>query len=354
MYGCASEVELPGSKPGDRTAKLAKHLEFQQSYLRTPSGINFSVATLFLNPARLFNSGVLLDMFLMADTPLPFELLRIFTAIAGLLVCVYFDLFNKKNVPDMLLYAFLAISFIVNIFAFNQTTSIYAIETGVVIFAIFYLLYRFGQLGGADVYILASIALLLPVQPKMFLLSQQSSYLSLPFMLNVIIATGISFMLWMLVKTFPVAMKALKTPGKIKWTQLLGSFAMVGAYAIFAYFISQNPIFPPAYFYFASVLVFLSLYFTLFKDAINDSMFEWVYAKDIEVEDILAVDKMEKEFVKKHSLSRLVGEKQLEKLKKIKSKIAVYKNLPPFTPHILIGLVFSILFGSIILLFMNM
>jgi Flp pilus assembly protein protease CpaA len=115
----------------------------------------------------------------------------------------------------MFLYIFLAIAFILNVVAYDSTISFYAIGTAVLVFAAFYLLYKTGQLGGADAYIMTALALLLPIQPKGLLLIAQPSFLSLPFILDIILASGISFMLYMLVRSIPVAFGSLKLPGKL-------------------------------------------------------------------------------------------------------------------------------------------
>ncbi|MFH1306636.1 MAG: hypothetical protein ABIH83_03200 [Candidatus Micrarchaeota archaeon] len=290
-----------------------------------------------------------MDMLLSTSVSLPFEILRISLAIAGTAIGTYFDLFNKKNVPELFLYAFLAAAFLLNLIAYNETATIYGIGTGIVVFAAFYLLYKFGQLGGADVYIMASIALLLPIQPTISPFLYPAFLLTLPFILDIILASGISFMLYMLLRSIPIAINSLTTPGKIEKKSLFGAFLIVLAFGIFSYISSQSMFIPSSYFLFLSIMVLLSLYFTLFKNAINDSMAKLVKAKEVEQEDILAIDKINKKLVKKYMLARLVDAPMLKRIKKMKEKIAVYKHLPPFIPHILIGLIVSILFGNIVI-----
>lgn len=291
----------------------------------------------------------------MEPVTMPFEAIRVAIALAGTLVGTYFDLFNKKNVPEIFLYAFLAIAFITNLAAYNEVATIYGIASAIIVFAAFYILYKAGQLGGADVFILTSIALLLPVQPALFVSSQNSLLPSLPFILNVILASGLSFMLYMIVRSFGVALHALKTPGKIDKKSLFGAFAIVLAFGAFSYIASSSMLISQGYFIFISIMVLLSLYFTIFKNAINDSMADWVPGSKVETEDIIAIDKMEPELVKKYRLSRLVDAPMLERLKHIhEKKVALYSRLPPFLPHVLIGLVFSIFFGNVIFFFANL
>ncbi len=293
-----------------------------------------------------------MDIFLWDYTILPLEQLRIIVAILGVSVGAYFDLFNNKNVPEIFLYSFLAIAFIVNLIAFDSTLSFYAIATAMFVFGAFYLLYKAGQIGGADVYIMASIALLLPVQPHISPFLSQSFLVQIPFMLNVILVSGLSLMVYMLIRSIPVALSSAKSKLKIDNNSLFGCIAIVFAFATFCVISSNLGVVPPIYLILVASLAVFSIYFTLFKDAINSTMIEWVDYHGVEPEDIIAVEKMDKKLVKEYSLSRLVDQAMYTRMKKISGKkIAVYKHLPPFVPHILIGLIFSILFGNVVLFF---
>ncbi|PIT84085.1 hypothetical protein COU37_05510 [Candidatus Micrarchaeota archaeon CG10_big_fil_rev_8_21_14_0_10_45_29] len=299
-------------------------------------------------------------MFFIGNVELPMQALRIAVALAGTIIGAYFDLFNKKNVPEAFLYAFIAVAFLINLVAYGANATMYGIGAGAIVFAAFYLLYKFGQIGGADVFIMASIALLLPAQPTLLLISQQPSLLSLPFMLNLILASGISFMAYMLLRSFPVAIKALGTKGKIGKNELSRAFLIVFAFAVFSYFAISNPLIPSNYYIFITAIVLLSLYFTIFRSALNDSMVEYVSSNKVEVEDIIPTDRMDKKLAQKLGFSssgfsisggynKLVDAQTLAKIKKLKSKVPVYSHLPPFVPHILIGLIATLLFGNILL-----
>jgi len=283
---------------------------------------------------------------------MPLETLRIALAILGVCMGAYFDLFNNKNVPEIFLYGFLAIAFLTNIVAYEPNLFIYATASAAVIFGAFYLLYKAGQLGGADVYILASIALLLPLQPQVSPFIFQSIIPQLPFIANVILVSGISLMIYMIARSIPTAAKFASNPKNLDKKAVLNSFVILVSFGAFSYISVSSGLVPYTYFIFISFLVGFSMYFTLFKQAINQSMVEWADYNGVEPEDIIAIDLMDKEVVLKYSLSRLVDEKMHERMKKIHgNKIAVYKHLPPFVPHILVGLVFSILFGNLILFF---
>lgn len=275
-------------------------------------------------------------------------------ALLGAAIGSYYDLANNKNVPNFFLYGFLALAFIVNIAAFDPAVTWYGMAVGGLVFAATYVLYKTGKLGGADAFLLAGITLLLPVQPISLLIVEQPQYPSLPFAFYLFAASGASFMAYMLLRSFPIAFNALKTGGKIPQGAWMGAVGMLVAFAIFSYVASQNPVLPPAFIMLMSALVLVVIYFTLFQDAINLSMMEWVAPHDVEVEDVLAVEHMDKAQVSKLRLARLVDDAMHARLQKsgIK-KVPVYKGLPPFIPHIFIGLALCLLFGNIMLLFMG-
>ena len=292
-----------------------------------------------------------MDLILGANVVLPLEMVRIAVALAGVIIGTYYDLFNKKNVPNNFLYGFVAIAFIVNLVAYDPLITTYAIIQAAVVFVLtYFLLYKTGQWGGADGFILTAIALLLPIQPTPLLAHPMPGVVSLPFVASVFFVAGLSFMLWMLLRSIPVAIKAIRTKGAIGQKAWLGGLMVALAYFIFSMVISNFGIMASSYFALITGVVLLSVYFVIFMEPIKESMVEWVGLKDVEEEDILAVDKMEPEIVKKYSIGRLVDFALLSRLKGVHSKIPVYKKLPPFIPHLLVGLVLSLLFGDIILL----
>ncbi|MCM8830705.1 MAG: hypothetical protein NC918_00730 [Candidatus Omnitrophica bacterium] len=279
-----------------------------------------------------------------------FEVVRILIALAIATISAYFDIFNKKNVPDWLLYSSLIISFLLNLV--DTSMLFFSLIIGLAVFAIFYVLYRVGQVGGADGYILSAIAMALPYQPKSFLIFD--GFFVLPFIFNVFVFASISFIIYVFISTFKLVIKNFK----IQKANAINALIICLAYLLFLFFIFQNPfvfsIVGPGYVIVLSFLMFILGYYTLFKDIINQSMFEFVTIKEVEPEDIIAIDKMDKDIVKKYSLSRLVTKEQYQRMKAIKGKkIALYRHLPPFLPHVLIGLISAIFFGDLLNIIVN-
>ena len=80
-------------------------------------------------------------------------------------------------------------------------------------------------------------------------------------------------------------------------------------------------------------------------------LIEEVPLKNVQEEEILAIDFMDQTIIKKFNIQRLVTKKEIEKLKKSKlKKIFVYTKLPPFIPFILFGFILALLFSNYLLL----
>ncbi len=295
-----------------------------------------------------------MDILFGTNVIMPFELLRIGLALLGTAACAYYDLFNNKNVPERLLQAFLVLAFLVCIIAYDPIATPYGLVAGLILFVGNYILYKTGYLGGADAPILTAIALLLPSQPTSLLIDKSAAWATFPFIIQVLTAAFLTFMLHLLVKTVPFALKTLGKSGSIKADQWFGAFAIVISYGILAFVMSSMPLLGGAYILFLALLAAVSVYFVLFRTSINDSMLEWLPAKKVEVEDIIAPDKMDASVVKKYSIGRLVDEAEWKRLQNVKDKIPVYKHLLPFVPHLLVGMIISLLFGNILFILAGM
>lgn len=282
----------------------------------------------------------MLEDILFGQLTLPGELIRVIIAFFGVIVATYYDLFNKKNVPDLFLYAFLAVAFLVNLVLYQENLFWFSLAITFFISAISYLFYRVGQLGGADVFILAAIMLLLPIHPSF---SEMS--FNMPFIFSVIIFSGVIFALYMMVH---FGFKLLKTDAKPNYLYLL----MFIPYGLFAYVYTGSFLFSPVYFAFITISMFAIILMMVFKEAINKLLAEELPISQLEQEDVLALELMNKDLVERYKLTRLVTKNEIERLKKTKiTEVWVYTKLPPFIPFILIGMILAVLFAKNLLLF---
>ena len=290
-----------------------------------------------------------MDILLGTNVVMPLELLRIAAALIGVGIAAYFDIFNNKNIPERFLQGFIAVAVLISLIAYDPVATPYGLAAGALLYFANWIVYKAGYVGGADGYILAAIAILLPAQPILLLLNPSAYTLTFPFIVHVLTVAFFTFMLHMLLRTLPSAYKALRTLGSIQAMQWVGAFLIIIAYGVLSFIISASPLLSSSYVIFLAALAAVSVYFVLFRTAINDSMLEWVVPKKVEVEDIIAPEKMDAAEVKKYNIGRLVDAAEYKRLQQVKGKVPVYKHLLPFVPHILIGLVVSLLFGNILM-----
>ncbi len=282
----------------------------------------------------------MLEQLLFSPMVMPMETARIFLALLGMAIGTYYDLFNDRNVPEKFLYAFLAIAFLFNVVFFDYDVFVYAVVLAFVLFALGFAMYRLGQLGGADVYIVAALVLLLPIHP---------SYLSIPFnyplIFSVLIFGGAAFAVYSIFY-FAKILSAKKSKAKPRYEYLL----MFLLYGVFAYLFFNAPFFSLAYFAIASVLLLSSIIFLVYRDAINEAMMEQVLVKQLEPEDVLVKDRMDPR-LRKLSMGPVLGPKDIEALRGAGVKqVWVYANLPPFLPFLFLGLIAALLFGNALFL----
>ncbi len=272
-----------------------------------------------------------------------YEIIRIIFAVIGTSIAAYFDIFNKKNIPDLLLYSFLILSLIIVIVDYNPILLLYSFGGAAIIGLIGYIFYRLGQLGGADVFILCSLALLLPIQPTLF---SEKPLIPLPFIFSIILVSGLTFMIYVLIKYTPLV---LKRKEKIDKKRILYSLGLVIIFLVFLYLYTKIPVISEYYLILMGFLIFVSIYFSIFKERLMGSLIEKLPLSKIEAEDVIAIEYMKKEIVKKYNIPRVVSEKDLKRLKKFKiNKYPVYTKLPMFVPFILLGLLISIYFGDML------
>jgi len=284
---------------------------------------------------------------------LDFEIARLGVALAGTLAATYYDLTQNRTVPDWLTFGLVGIGMICAIITFDAASAVSVFVPVVFVIGIGYPLYRMGQIGGADVLLYAAIALLVPYAPKGLLVEAQPSYLmQLPFILSIFLASGVLFGIVTFARYAPAALEALAN-GKVKLTkeQAAYSLVMLAAGAAVSAFGIQGSM-PVAFVAAVVFSVVISVFFYVFKDFVaRKFLVREVAIAQIDEEDVLAVEEMRPALVKKFGLQRLLTANEIAKLKKTGlKKFPVYKNLPAFTPYVLIALVLSVLFGDLALL----
>jgi hypothetical protein len=274
------------------------------------------------------------------------ELARVAIALIGTAAAAYYDIYNKKNVPDRLLYAFLALSLAVNVF--DPSQFIARLPVALLIIAFLYVTYRIGQLGGADVFILASIYSAIPVmQTPLMMQPQIPDFFGLPSIFPIFSMAVFIFSVTVIARYLPSAIvKTIRGKVKFNLSQIAQVIVLIVAYSFTAFLFLAEPIrFSLFHMLFIAFVMFLVVFFVLYKDLITLQMIRWKTGRRIETEDVIALEAIDPRIVSKHKLGRLVDEKQLRKMLKLKRKWPVL-DLPMFLPYVLIALIAYILIGD--------
>jgi len=277
-------------------------------------------------------------------------MLRYAICLIGCAAATYYDLFNRRNVPAYVTYGLVALGILFTLASLNASVIAQNFAVAIAIFALGYLLYRAGQIGGADVLVFVSIALLLPEGPQPILSSVKLPF-NYPFVLSVFLLSGVLGVFGIFIKYVPRtlydAMKGEEV--KLNTRQVLQSILLLFIYAIFIYYMNTLAPLPQLLlFIFMVVVVCATILFSL-KDHISDRyLIQMVSVREIDEEDILAVEKMDPKVVKRYGLDRLLTMEQIGKLRKMGKgkKFPVYTNMPVFMPYVLISLVAALLFGD--------
>lgn len=265
------------------------------------------------------------------------ELARVLIALAGTGVAAWYDLANNRNVPNNFLYVFLGLAFLSNLVFFQPGVMAYGVAVAMAIFLVGYVFYKMGYIGGADVYVLTAIALLLPAFP-----SYITVLFNFPVVLSVIITSGVLFAVYFLY--YVIVNVALKD-GKGRYEYLL----LLPPYAILLYFFIATGIFGLAYIITITVLILSSIVFMVYKDSATEKMARKVAVSKVEEEDVAVLELMPA-LAKKHGIKRLLDRTEIERLKRLRVKeIYVYKELPPFLPFVLVALALSVTVGDLLM-----
>ncbi len=296
------------------------------------------------------NTGLMLDIV---------STIRIAAVVVVSLVYMIFDVFNNRNVPNVLAYGILAFSFIMTFLYYpTPTTLIESAAAGALILAAGYVLYRIGHVGAADITEMASISMLLFIQPAPYF-ANVVQY-NLPFIVSVFIATGVFALLMIPLYYLP---RAIMKPGSKLMQQITRGVMLKGALTLVAYalfIIFFYSVFPTANIIGILILVFVALssFITiLFEKGITGSMVKYIGVNSFEEGDIVATNLMSDEQIRiaksrVHSFDRLLTKQLINEMKKnnISDTFPVYRNAMPLALPIFLGTVASLLIGNFILL----
>ncbi len=277
------------------------------------------------------------------------DLIRILLLLAITLAYALFDIFNKRNVPDLFAYVSVAVGLAITL-TYSHSTILFSLMIAAVIAAISYFLYRAGQLGAGDGFEFVAISLIMPLQGSAAIVS--ASQFSMPFILSAFVATGV-IAVWVA----PIYYLSIRKKSRLA---VSGNDILKGASVFLSYMILLLLFVYLFGFRYMSALIILiigvpSAFIAIYARRINERMVEPVYPNKLEPGDMIAINLMSDADIKFFSrrsehFGRLVTKRLINDIKRAKKTLPVYRRALPLAAIIFFGVVASLLFGDILLL----
>ncbi len=262
------------------------------------------------------------------------ESIKIIYAILYLSIFSYYDVRNDREIPDKIVYSLSGIAYLF-LLTYPINTAIFAALQGVIIFASVYLLYRMGQMGLAEGFSLSSLAVLFPYPPAIAGISD------LPFIFFIFVFSGLLFAVFIV---FYSLYKIRKMSKKITYKEVI----LLLLYLIFLYIFFTSGFGNMIFVLVISILFFSSFIANMFKDEIKKS-FVYEISIDKAREEVFAYEYSSEKEREVLGNVKVIGEKEIKKLKKAKlKKVHIYKMFP-FSPFLLGGFLMSLLFSSLLI-----
>ncbi|MDE1874108.1 MAG: hypothetical protein KGI04_03240 [Candidatus Micrarchaeota archaeon] len=259
-----------------------------------------------------------------------------------------FDLFNKRNVPDVFAYASVLVGLAVTLL-FYQNELLLSLTVALIVGSLGYVVYRMGLWGAGDYFELVAISLVFPVQPApMFSAAVQ---LGLPFILSVFVATGFAA-IWVVPIYYLLFVKKMwsRVPDLKHVAYGASLFTLYMVLLFFVYYFYGFGAGRVALILLVAIPSSLTL---VFEEEITTRMVERIYPRRLDEGDIIAFNMMsasERRYFSKYSgFGRLATKQLIARIRNAKITLPVYRNAAPLAVFILIGVVVSLFFGNVVL-----
>ena len=262
-------------------------------------------------------------------------LLREVLVIAATAIAAWTD-WKTGNIYDWLTYPLIAIGVVLNLIELNFL----GLGLGAGVFAIGYLLYYTGRLGGGDVKLFAGITMALPfLQGKVYII---------PVLLYSALIAVMFFSVYYTVKLARLKKLELKENAKGIFNAAIIAIAL----AAYFYMVGSTGLFEMQSLLIIGIPIAFALLFLAFEKSIRKNFFvKKIALSKLEEDELIAWEFLPEKLQKKLGLKakRIIDKQLLQELKKEKLKeVLVYRDLPKFAPFILIGAILAILRPEII------
>ena len=283
------------------------------------------------------------------------QLVPVLVAVVGTALLAYTD-YKTTYMPDKYTHSMLLIG-LVWLVLFNSSPAS-AFLIALITFAVLFLMYLFGQIGGGDVKLFTALALLIPSYPKVLYPFLNSIGLSpiisspIPFVFSVFLLAGLLgpmffVSIWYFYKLYKIREKVKGYDAKILKSSVLILFSIPLIYYFYSFSHGFIFIFLPV------ITSFLILPFK--NDMLKHFSMKKKKVKDLNDDDVLALEFISKSKKKKLGLWRKTFTSS--ELKRIKAKakklkikeVEVYDYLPQFGPFIFVSLIINLLIGDFLI-----
>lgn len=275
------------------------------------------------------------------------ESARLVILVVVALIYALFDVFNKRNVPNLFIYVTIVIGVVVTL-TYGYSTAVLSIAIALAVGLLGYFAYRWGVLGGGDIFEFVFVSLMIPIQPVPILTGV--SQIALPFLFSVLIAAGYAASIFIPIYYLFLARRRIQTDRRMLLRGLLLFASYLALMALLSLFVRLSLT--------VVVLILLiaipSAIILAYERSIYEGMVSMIYPRELEDGDMIAVGLMKQSEVRyfkriTNRFGRLADRSLIQKIKNVRKKIPVYRNSVPFALFIFIGVVVSLLFGNIIL-----
>ncbi len=298
------------------------------------------------------------------------EIIRVAIVLLGTGAAAYQDA-KTSFIDEKTTYAMIAAGALLNLASLNFSSFPNSIDwnflqgsfgIAAVIFAVGFLLYKQGQIGGGDVLLFTGIHLLLPFRlidfglplinfaaPQLSIaqaIAFQRALSSLPPVVSIFAAASF----FALVGSAFLYASSLAGK-KLKPELLMGSITGAAGLAFTAWIYSTTR--DAALTVFFAALAASAAFLSAFKKQILEEVIvKQLALNEVEEEDILVTSMMDQKLVQKYGIGRVLTKQEVEKLKEVSKKegiarFPVAKVLPRLGPYILLALLSTLLLGDL-------
>lgn len=282
-------------------------------------------------------------------------LIRMASVIAVSAAYMLFDVFNRRNVPVLFVYATLAYGAVLTALYLDAMLILASAAIAAVVLGTGYFIYKAGQIGAADIAEFAALSLMIPLQ-TVPLATPGVMQFGIPFIVSILVGTGVVALAIVPLYYLPKAVRAgLKM--SIRRSSGAKAVAIAAAYVAFAIALEWAYGISAAGVAVLAILAAGSAIIIAFEEQITHVMVRYVTPKQFDEGDIIAFNLMSKRSIdaakrKVRGFGRLMTHGLIQEMrkKKVRQKFPVYKDALPLALPIFVAVVISLLIGNLFVL----